>query len=67
MGRIYNEAQKRATYAWVEKNREKLNGYNNNYSKEKYYKEHKEERREYARRHYRYKTECQRLRNILLD
>ena len=48
MGRVYNEAQKRATYAWVEKNREKINRYNKNYSKEKYYKEHKEERLEYA-------------------
>ena len=64
MGKVYNDAQKRATYKWVEKNREKVNLYNNLYSKLKYYEDHKEERREYARKNYRYKKECERLRNI---
>ena len=67
MGREYSEAQKRATYNWVEKNRRRVNEYHNNYSKFKYYEDHKEERREYARKNYRYKKECERLRNILLD
>jgi len=66
MGKVYNEAQKRASYNWVEKNREKVNRYNNMYSKMIYYQGHKLERREYARKNYRYKKECERLRNILL-
>lgn len=60
-------------YEWRKQNeqeyREYLANYYNKYNQEKYNsnEQFREERLLYAKKWYKYRTECQRLRNILID
>ena len=66
------EAQKRAIYKYMAKNKDKVQEYNKSYLK-KYNKKYQQKEKYKAynrvkmRNAYRFKTECIRLRSILLD
>lgn len=69
----YTIKSKEYLYEWRRNNQQKykeyLANYYNKYNQEKYNTndQYRDERLQYAKKWYKYRTECQRLRNILID